>query len=245
MGSPTLPEALGEALIPNLPASGYYIPNFISEDEEAHLLSKINAAPLPTWKNLSHRRLQAHPSTLSGTNTLLAASMPIWLLNPVVTRLLALPVKSEAQEKVFGDAPHSAPNHCLINEYLPGQGIHAHEDGDAYFPLVATVSLGSHVVLEVKPKEATAAVPKKWRVLQERRSLLITTAQLYTECLHGIDSVRTDEHLDQEDIVNWNMLGDRAAFKNGRAERGTRVSLTFRDVLKVKKLGKAFGGLHK
>ena len=150
----------------------------------------------------------------------------------------------------FHGSPHGAPNHCLINEYLPGQGIHAHEDGDAYYPVVATVSLGSHIVLDIKPKVnntigESIERARGWRVLQEPRSLLITTGTLYTDCLHGISEVAVDGNLDHENIANWNLLGDRTSFAEGQAARERRVSLTFRDVIRVKKLGKAFGGLKR
>ena len=42
---------------------------------------------------------------------------------------------------------HSKPNHVLINEYLPGQGISPHLDGNLFYPTIATISLGSHTVL--------------------------------------------------------------------------------------------------
>ncbi|KAL9066114.1 MAG: hypothetical protein Q9161_007772 [Pseudevernia consocians] len=244
----TLPASLQEVLIPSLPASGFYVPNFITETEEAYLLQQINIVPLPTWKNLSHRRLQAHPSPLSPTNTLLAAPLPTWLSEPVTPRLLSIPVDSKGH--IFHTSPHGAPNHCLINEYLPGQGIHAHEDGDAYHPVVATVSLGSQIILDIKPKKNSTTCEKLgdehgWRVLQEPRSLLITTGELYTDCLHGISEVKTDEDLDEKTIVNWGLLGDRKPFAGGQAAREPRVSLTFRDVIRVKKLGKAFGGLRR
>ena len=150
---------------------------------------------------------------------------------------------------IFHVSPHGAPNHCLINEYLPGQGIHAHEDGDAYYPVVATVSFGSHIVLDIKTKNDDTTGEegedvRGWRVLQEPRSLLITTGELYTGCLHGISEVKVDEDLGEKAIANWNLLGDRTPFARGQAARETRVSLTFRDVLRVKKLGKAFGGLR-
>ncbi|MCJ1274312.1 hypothetical protein MMC21_002107 [Puttea exsequens] len=187
-----------------------------------------------------HRRLQAHPSVLTSDNTLLDAPLPSWLSNPIIPRLTALSVNSESKDHIFTSAPHGAPNHCLINEYLPSQGISPHEDGGAYYPVVATVSLGSHIVLDVKSKGDGSS---RWRILQESRSLLITTGELYTKTLHGISEIRIDEDLAPEGVVNWDLLGDRAAFVNGKAKREKRVSLTFRDVIRVKKLGKAFGAL--
>lgn len=166
----------------------------------------------------------------------------------MIPRLLSIPV--ESKDSIFHASPHGAPNHCLVNEYLPGQGIHAHEDGDAYYPLVATVSLGSHIVLDIKPKKSHVMGERPgdvrgWRILQEPRSLLITTGELYTDCLHGISELKADEDLGETSVANWNMLRDKTPFAGGQAARGPRVSLTFRDVIRVKKLGKAFGGLKR
>ena len=41
MAEPLLPANLQEALISTLPASGYYIPRFITPKEEAHLIQKV------------------------------------------------------------------------------------------------------------------------------------------------------------------------------------------------------------
>ena len=38
----TLPASLQEVLIPSLPASGFYVPNFITETEEAYLLQQVS-----------------------------------------------------------------------------------------------------------------------------------------------------------------------------------------------------------
>lgn len=147
------------------------------------------------------------------------------------------------RDDIFAPSPHTSPNHVLINEYHPGQGIHAHEDGDAYFPLVCTVSLGSHTVLDVVRKGVGEPHSGGWRILQEPRSLLITTGEMYTGCLHGIAGVEVDEGLNEQGIVNWGLLGDRGEYAEGWKRRGTRISLTYRDVVRVKKVGKAFGGL--
>lgn len=136
-----------------------------------------------------------------------------------------------------------------MNEYKPGQGIFPHEDGGAYHPVVATVSLGSHIVLDIYAKKLDGSgerddVPR-WRILQEPRSLLITSGKLYSDYLHGIVETKVDENLNVIDVCNWDLLGGRDNFETGTNQRETRVSLTFRDVLKVKTLGRGFGFLGK
>lgn len=75
---------------------------------------------------------------------------------------------------MFEYAPHKAPNHVLVNEYKPGEGIMAHEDGAAYWPVVATVSLGASIVLDIyeKGEEPIGGLKddrKRYRILQEPR----------------------------------------------------------------------------
>lgn len=85
---------------------------------------------------------------------------------------------------------------------------------------------------------------KVWRILQEPRSLLVTTGSAYKDTLHGIAEVKVDENLDENTVANWSLLGDkeRLVADGGRYERTTRISLTYRDVLKVSNIGsKVFG----
>lgn len=116
-----------------------------------------------------------------------------------------------------------------------------HEDGQAYYPMVATVSLGGTLVLDVSEKGDGA---RRWRVVQEPRSLLVTTDLAYTDTLHGIADVEEDVDLNQETVANWDLLGDRSVIEcnGGRNARTTRISLTYRDVKKVSNIGsKLFG----
>lgn len=48
---------LNEFLVGQLPTV-IYMPNFITQTEETHLLQKIYEAPLSKWKSLKNRRLQ-------------------------------------------------------------------------------------------------------------------------------------------------------------------------------------------
>ncbi|KZF22197.1 Alkbh6 protein [Xylona heveae TC161] len=225
--------------VSSMPPSTIYIPDFITPEEEEQLLNKIRTAPLPRWAQLSRRRLQTWPSSLSSSNTLLAAPLPAWLHDPIIPRL-------ESQTGIFMDSPHGAPNHVLINEYAPGQGIMPHEDGAAYHPVVATVSLGAAIVLDIYQKRETGEreIEPTYRILQEPRSLLITTDEMYTKHLHGIQEITADRDLGPKTISNWDLLGHQIAFTDGQNERQVRTSLTYRDVLKVSKLGskmKIFG----
>ncbi|KAI1346573.1 hypothetical protein F5Y01DRAFT_19240 [Xylaria sp. FL0043] len=235
-----LPQSLDHARVFQLPCAAFYISEFITDDEERLILEKIASAPKPRWKQLSRRRLQTWPSHLIN-NKLVDAPLPSWLEEPIVTRLLSLHMGDGAasQSHIFSDSPHKRPNHILVNEYPPGIGIMPHKDGAAYHPIVATVSLGGSVCLNIHETQDDGTLNKapKWRVLQEPRSLLITTADLYTYYLHGIDDVTEDTELSEQSVANWSLLRPSSTFPNGRNLRQTRTSLTYRDVISVSKLG--------
>lgn len=116
-----------------------------------------------------------------------------------------------------------------------------HEDGAAYAPVVATVSLGGTVMLDLYTKEENSQDDggydgPKWRILQEPGSLLVTTGSAYDGLRHGIEPLVLDENLSAETVANWHLLGNKAAYECGTNERTTRISLTYRDVLKVVKV---------
>ena len=220
--------------VEGLPPECYYIADFISPSEQQSIVNEICKVPESRWTVLTHRRLLSLPSNLTGVahDTLLAAALPMYL-ETITARL--------KEKGYFEKSPHKAPNHVLINEYKPGEGIMPHEDGPAYSPTTATVSLGSQTVLEIykKTQNGEREARPSWRILQEPRSLLITTGDMYVNTLHGISELQVDENLTPEDIVNWNLLGDRQLYESGQAQRQTRTSLTLRDVTKVAKLGGA------
>ena len=156
---------------------------------------------------------------------------------------------------IFAASSHGQPNHVLINEYQPGQGIMPHEDGAAYHPIVASVSLRAPIVLDLykkrdwsddgiretrrvrEGKNGEREASPCWRILQEPRSLLVTTQQMYTHVLHGIAETCADHGLGEDTVANWPLLDNRTNFESGAYERQTRISLTYRDVLKVARIG--------
>ncbi|GAA5834195.1 hypothetical protein JCM5353_006947 [Sporobolomyces roseus] len=101
------------------------------------------------------------------------------------------------------------PNHCLVNEYLPSQGILPHTDGPAYLPCTTTISLSSHTILSLRrppsqsPSPSSSEEVQKLDIFLPSRSLLVLSGELYREWLHGIQplSVSTIESLKR--CQNW------------------------------------------
>nr|XP_025656570.1 histone-lysine N-methyltransferase ASHH3 isoform X3 [Arachis hypogaea] len=169
-----------------------YIPDFITDSEQSFLLNNIYGAPASKWKLLKNRRLQNWGGVVHEKG-LLPQPLPPWLTN--------LTQKISEESELFP----SAINHVLINEYLPNQGIMPHQDGPAYFPVVAILSLGSPVVMDFTPHARFKLDPQDvngndsdgedkrlddnylpFSVLLMPRSLLIFKDKAYSDYLHGI-----------------------------------------------------------
>ena len=101
------------------------------------------------------------------------------------------------------------------------------------------MSLGASLCLDIFRSKEDGAVDLEpaWRILQEPRSLLVTTLDLYNDYLHGIADVTEDTELSEATVANWAHLRSPTAFPEGRNIRGTRTSLTYRDVMEVSRLG--------
>lgn len=122
-----------------------------------------------------------------------------------------------------------------------------HEDGPAYWPVVATVSLGGSLILDLYDKKDGEAVgvdtKPRYRIFQEPGSLLITRGTAYDTLLHGIAGKHVDEDLWSSTVANWDLLGDQKIVESGTSERSVRISLTYRIVRKVSKIDMAMLGI--
>ncbi|KAF8192823.1 hypothetical protein K438DRAFT_1829726 [Mycena galopus ATCC 62051] len=234
----------------------YYLPNFLTEEEEEYLIRKIKEYPQQRWKQLANRRLQLWGGELTSKNVLVAQPMPPFVQTypDIIDRL---------KDIVFTPAgsPHGKPNHIIMNEYLPGQGIMPHEDGPAYFPTVATISLGSHCMFHYYQYKEDAEGGTGGRsidttpiltILLEPRSVVISEHALYSSHLHAIREIEEDTVTAGNattppvladlgvPIANWDRVTDAHAIgvmsKGGVLKRATRYSLTCRDVEKVAQL---------
>lgn len=100
-----------------LPPGASYLPGFISPDEEAALVSRLDAGE---WDSELRRRVQHFGYRYDYKSRMVTAEaymgpLPAWL-EPLGEQLAA--------EGLFD----SAPDQVIANEYLPGQGISAHVD---------------------------------------------------------------------------------------------------------------------
>jgi hypothetical protein len=70
------------------------------------------------------------------------------------------PLREIAEELVSSGVfpPVTPPNHVLLNEYQPGQGILPHTDGPLYESRTATLSLSSNVVIEFSKRLSTSEI---------------------------------------------------------------------------------------
>ncbi|RDD44295.1 Alpha-ketoglutarate-dependent dioxygenase alkB-like protein 6 [Trichoplax sp. H2] len=167
---------------------------------------------------------------------------PKGMIQEALPNWLEAPAQKLSEHGIFGS---KIPNHVLVNEYQPGEGIMPHEDGPLFYPTIATINLGSHIFLDFyhhlensndsKDNEDGDTTNFKKRylasLLLEPRSLLILKNDLYTNYLHGIQERTTD--VVDEKVVNikfcQSKLGDVLT-------RKTRISLTIRHVPKVLKV---------
>ncbi|XP_030481354.1 alkylated DNA repair protein ALKBH6 homolog [Cannabis sativa] len=210
-----------------------YIPDFITHDQQTLLLNNINGAPHSKWKSLKNRRLQNWGGIVHEKG-LLAQPLPPWLAK--VTLKIC-------EETGLFPAPI---NHVLINEYLPNQGIMPHQDGPAYFPVVAILSLGSPAVMDFTPHsrlmeenhkdDKTLDNPRPFSVLLMPCSLLIFKDSAYSDYLHGIKDSELQSFngvVNEVEALNYQEQ-DSEEVKNIH-RTSNRISLTCRLVLKVHK----------
>lgn len=102
-----------------------------------------------------------------------------------------------------------APNHVLVNDYLPEQGIMPHTDGPVYSPITATVSIGGDVLLTFEHRHRQKAVTSggdgdgsnrifhRQVLLSGKGSLVVFKDDAYTNYMHSIADCLTMEVADE------------------------------------------------
>jgi alkylated DNA repair dioxygenase AlkB len=167
--------------------------DYICPDEERVLLAHIDVQP---WETDWRRRIQQYGLGYAGEHGRAATwlrDLPEWL--------------APLAQRVQRDAPLARfPENCVINEYIPPLGIGPHRDYGAFGPVIACVSLGSDIVLDLTHPDRGLRVP----VRVPARSLWVLAGEARSDWLHGIASRLTD------------------TINGERRKRERRVSITFR-----------------
>jgi alkylated DNA repair dioxygenase AlkB len=170
-----------------------YASQFVSESEERRLIACIDREP---WSHEYKRRRQHYgvayddaPEPLEGRPR--SRPMPDWV-RPLAERI---------HHRGFFEA---VPNGCLVNEYLPGQGIAPHHDRPGSGAVVASVSLGSGCLMDLLAGDERHAI---WL---EPRSLLVLAGEARSRFMHGIAPRKSD------------------LLPVGRIQRRRRLSITLR-----------------
>lgn len=175
-----------------------YIKEFLTKPQEAGLISDVYASE---WDDRTiNRRIQQY-----------GAATYDYTGRGVGQRAEPFPEWAEALARFVeraGAIPYGSLDQCIINEYLPGQGIGLHSDHPGFGPHVATVSIMSDV-------DMTFDLPgkRKETVRLEARSLVVLSGAARNVWRHGIDMRESD------------MVG------GVKVPRSDRVSITFRSVL--------------
>ena len=172
------------------------VPDLVTEAEERRILLRISQTP---WLTELSRRVQHYGYRYDyrgqgSARHAPATPFPLW------TAAMA--------ERLVAHFEGRAPEQCIVNEYLPGQGIGMHADHADFGPVVASLSLGDDWPMQFRPRTvrpyARGALPGDEVVILPRRSALVLAGAARTEWMHGIDAAST------------------------RIQAATRVSATFR-----------------
>ncbi|KAK1745134.1 alpha-ketoglutarate-dependent dioxygenase alkB family protein [Skeletonema marinoi] len=175
------------------------------------------------WTRLKHARRKV---------ALFDGTLSSYELPPILQRI------SNTLVSIGAFPSTNPPNHVLVNEYQPGEGIMPHTDGPAYDSCTATISLGgSDVIFKLRPRQhftahehcdqARNVQQKLDLILHGNGSLIVFRDDAYLEHTHEISEGVFEETTESGTCGN-DLSGGTIV------KRGYRISLTFR-CKKVKK----------
>lgn len=234
---PDGPLALGAFRVGGL-SEVYYIPDFVSEAEQAAIDEQLAGSPAEMWRATACRRVQECGSSMAPSGAgLVMEELPPWM-GAICERLVAC-----------GLFPACAPpNSIALNEYGREQGIAPHADGPIYAPRVAILSLFSGAVFrfygrqpelpgqtawsdETETPDHTPRGPPVETLLLRPRSLLLFTGDAYREHCHEVAAAAGGVEVlgEAAPLVNAGLADAAEGQTVVRGER--RVSLTIRHLL--------------
>lgn len=173
-----------------------YYSNWLTSKETNALKEAIYSSKQSKWVTLptTGRKLQQWGGIPGSTNVHERGPFPLpSYQNQLIQRMLS--------EEIFVNIP----NHTLINQYLPNQGILPHKDGPAYYPKVAIISIGQEVIMSFR-KTLKDEIPTQ-SVILENGSLIVFEKDAYNHYLHNINDSIVDTTFNKN-ILNAIMHSD-------------------------------------
>ena len=160
----------------------HYWPSFLSPDEEAACIRRIDANG-DAWLTGLSRRVQHYGWRYDYAERTITADM---LIGPLPDWLQALAQRLHEETGLF----ERPSEQVIVNEYEPGQGIAMHTDHPGFGPAIATISLGDE--WEMGFSRGIGKGKVKARKMLERRSALILTGEARRHWRHGIAKRATE-----------------------------------------------------
>ncbi len=153
------------------------VPELVTPAEERRLLQRIAEAP---WMTDIGRRVQHYGFRYDyrgSASSVPAAPFPRWA-----------EVMADRLAPWFEAA---VPEQCIVNEYVPGQGIGMHADHAQFGPVVASLSLACDSPMRFRLRSvrryARDGLPGDEVVVLPRRSVLVLAGDARHHWMHGID----------------------------------------------------------
>lgn len=162
----------------------FYVPDFITPEQEESLKREVDEAGRGArWTKCLNRRMQSF-----------GAPGP---LPPFLDQL------AEAMHSCGAVSSQYYPNHCLVNDYMHGNGIGAHSDPDYFGPHVAIFSLLESTAMYFARTQPHSIIQPWHRLILAPRSMLVFRGEMYSNWTHEIPEIRRDTVED----VDWEGAG--------------------------------------
>ena len=223
----------------------FYMQNFLPSNNEREILTWLTSLAEHSPQQLANRAIRQSEREESiqhnGKWTRLKyARRKVALFDDTLCHFHPiLQSLSDALVEVGAFPSTHPPNHVLVNEYQPGEGIMPHTDGPAYESRTATISLGgSDVIFKLWPRNQhrsdalddntttphpeTNLIPSLEVILHGHGSLILFTNDAYLNHCHEISEGILEE------VTNSNGICGNDPEGGTLVTRGHRISLTFR-----------------
>ncbi len=177
-----------------------FIDEFITQNEHDVLWNTIYNSD---WNTSLNRRVQHYGYNYDYKNSFItlkrAEDIPESFINILFPKFIKYDIMNDTN--IF--------NQCIVNEYVPGQGIGAHTDHKVFGDTIVSITLGSQCVMNFTQTYTNA---DNFDIMLTPKSAIVLSGDFRWKYKHAIKHTKSDK----DPLTGKRIL------------RGTRVSITFR-----------------